>query len=405
MKEYVKKTSCRLCDSKKISKVLKLEDSALCDSYSKQKVDIKKYPLELQLCNVCKFTQLSICVDEKSVYDDYLYLTTSSTTLKKHFEQYANDVIYFLALKKGSTIVDIGSNDGTLLKYFKKNNYTVLGIEPASNIADIANAKGINTINNYFSLKLSKELKKQSISADVITVNNLFANIDNLNVFILAVKELLSEDGVLIVESSYLLNMVSNMIFDFIYHEHLSYFSVLPLIEFFKKHQMRIMNIDNVDTKGGSLRYYIVNENSKWNVSESVSKFVNIELSANVGIDYYNVFESSIIRVKTEMQKYLFKLKNKKIVGFGASATSTTLITHFSMQNYIDYLVDDNQRKVGTFSPGHNIPVYSPEKLAEDCPEIIIILAWRYKEEIIKKIKNLNTQIIIPLPNFEIFNL
>ena len=405
MQEYIRKICCRLCNSKNITTVLKLEDSALCDSYSKKKVDSKKYPLELQLCNVCKFTQLSVFVDKKTVYDDYIYLTTSSTTLKKHFEQYVNDVAKFLALTKGRTIIDIGSNDGTLLKYFKRKNHLVLGIEPSNNIAKIANDHGIKTINKYFDLKLSKELKKQSIKADVITVNNVFANIDNLNDVILAVRELLNENGVLIIESSYLLKMVSNMVFDFIYHEHLSYLSVLPLVDFFKEYQMRIMNIENVDTKGGSLRYYIVNENSKWEVSDSVSKFMKFENNTSVDFEYFNAFESKINLIKTEIQNYLDKFRNKKIVGFGASATSTTLITHFSLHKYIDYLVDDNPRKVGTYSPGYNLPVYSPDKLNNDNPEIIIILAWRYTKEILSKIINVKAKIIVPLPNVKIYNL
>ena len=213
---------------------------------------------------------------------------------------------------------------------------------------------------------------------------------------------LLKKDGVLIIEAAYLLDMINNMVFDYIYHEHLSYFSILPLVNFFKKLDMRLIHIQEVPTKGGSLRYYWTRENSKWSVDPSVKRLSEQEKKANIGTKTFEIFQAKIDSVMEDLIAYLKLQVNKIIVGYGASATSTTLISHFQLNQYLSYLVDDNPAKIGTFSPGYHLPVYGSEKLLDDSPDVIIILAWRFKEEIQRKLTGVESQVIIPLPNFEV---
>ena len=259
--------------------------------------------------------------------------------------------------------------------------------------------------NDYFNLNLTKTLKIKSISADVITVNNLFANIDNLDEFVCAVKEVLSPNGVLIIESSYLLDMMNNMVFDFIYHEHLSYFSIQPLIIFFKKFGMHLIRIQRIDTKGGSLRYFWARENSKWEIDESVEKMLANEIEIIQKNDVFYNFKNKINSVKEQMINFLDQHKGEMIVGYGASATSTTLISHFGLDKYLTYLVDDNPDKINTFSPGYHIPVFGSEKIKNSEPKVIIILAWRLKDEIIKKISHDSSIVVLPLPEFKILEM
>ncbi|MFA6189468.1 MAG: class I SAM-dependent methyltransferase [Sulfuricurvum sp.] len=402
MKEFYKRDSCRLCGSKHLDLALPLKKSPLCDAYIKEKKEQTFYDLNLYLCKECSFVQIDTVIDPEVIYRDYIYVTTSSLGLVEHFEKYAHEVCDFLKLTESNLTVDIGSNEGTLLSYFKSIGHKVLGIEPSFKAAEIANQTGINTLPDFFNEELAKKIIDNYSHADLITINNLYANIDDLENFTKGVEFLLSKDGVLVIESSYLLDMINNMVFDFIYHEHLSYFSILPLMTFFKKFNMKLINLQEVGTKGGSMRYFFAKEGSKWNVHQSVEVLGKKEKDANVGLTLFQKWEEKINREKENLLEYLKPYKGKKIVGYGASATSTTLISHFGLHEYFSYLVDENPGKIDTFSPGYHIPVYGPEILNEDGIDVLIILAWRYKENILRKLPNLNAKIIIPLPYFEV---
>jgi len=205
-----------------------------------------------------------------------------------------------------------------------------------------------------------------------------------------------------LIESSYLLDMIDNMVFDFIYHEHLSYFSILPLVRFFEQFDMQLIHVHEVSTKGGSLRYYWARNSSKWRRSSNVEKLILRETKAKININKFKDYEKKVDNVKSRLLELLEENKGGKIVGYGASATSTTLISHFGLQEYLSYLVDDNIDKVDTFSPGYHIPVYDLQKMINDNPGVVVILAWRFKDEIIKKIPLFKGTIIIPLPKLEV---
>ena len=397
---YTKKI-CRLCESKDIKVVLPLQDSPLCDAYLELPKKQEFYNLKLCLCNECNFVQIDTVVDPEDIYRDYIYVTTSSPGLLKHFKTYALEVCSFLKLDEQNLTVDIGSNDGTLLSFFKNHGHNVLGIEPSIKAANSANESGIKTLPEFFDKDLANLVVDQYGKASLITINNLFANIDNLKDFVKSIDILLDDNGVLVLESSYLLNMIDNMVFDFIYHEHLSYFSILPLVRFFKQFDMQLIHVNEVGTKGGSLRYYWARNKSNWSPSRNVKRLSSLESKAKINIEKFKNYETRIETVKFQLLEFLEKHKEYKIAGYGASATSTTLISHFEIQKYFSYLVDDNIDKIKTYSPGYHLPVYDINFLKNDKPDVIIILAWRFKTEILKKLTLFKGIVVIPLPFFE----
>ncbi|MFH1318969.1 MAG: class I SAM-dependent methyltransferase, partial [Candidatus Omnitrophota bacterium] len=399
--------TCRLCKSKKLEKVLPLTPTALCDVYlhsdSVDKVQ-EIYPLDLFLCLDCGYVHLPYVVDPEIIYRDYIYVSTSSLGLSKHFQDYSEKVLRRVNPSKNSLVVDLGSNDGTLLKFFKNKGMRVLGIEPANEIAKKASKEGVDTIPEFFNSKLAERIKNDYGTAGIITINNLFANIDDLEETAKSVKQLLAQDGVFIIESSYLGDMIKNMIFDFIYHEHLSYFSVKPLVKFFSRFGMELIDIERVPTKGGSLRYYFQHKNAGRAISPAVNDMMNYEKSLKLdSIETFKNFSIKIGDIKAKLNNCLSRIKaeNKIIAGYGASATTTTLVYHLGLAEMIDYIVDDNIAKHNTFSPGYHIPVLPSEVLHKEKPDYILILAWRYTEAIVEKQKMFLKQdgrFIVPLP-------
>jgi len=403
-KNYKKIKECRLCGSKKLSIILPLNKSPLCDAYLKIKRKQQFYDLKLCLCDVCKFTQIDTVVDLKIIYRNYIYVTTSSLGLVDHFKNYTNDICKFLKFKSKKFIIDIGKDDGTLLSYFKKKKHKVLGIGTSYRSAAVAKKNGIDSINEFFDEKIANKIINKHGYADFISINNFFSNIDNLKNFTKNLELILAKDGIITIESSYLLNMINNMVFDFIYHEHLSYLSIFPLENFLKKFGLKLIRIQKVETKGGSLRYYIARNNSKWNIDKSVYKLKKIEKNFKVSKKTFINFNKKINIVHKNLINYLSKNKKLNIVGYGASATTTTLISHFKLNNKFKYLVDENPGKINTFSPGFHIPVYEINRLKIDRPNIIAILAWRYKKQILQKLKKMKLKclVVTPLPKLEI---
>jgi SAM-dependent methyltransferase len=397
-------TTCRLCGSDRLRSELTLESSPICDAYSKTPTEQKRYELGLLRCLNCDFVQLSTVVDPEILYSNYIYLTSSSTGLDSHFSGYAKSVVEKLDLGSGSLVVDVGSNDGTLLQCFKEYGCSVVGIEPASHIAANANKNGIPTIAQYFNDSTVHNLLSEYGPVDLITVNNLFANVHDLDRFVAAACGALSDTGVLIIESSYLIDMMQNMVFDFIYHEHLSYFSIKPLIKFFGKYGLSLLDVEPVATKGGSLRYYWSRGKSEWEHSEQTIRIVDQEPEGIALDELFSQFREKIDDARSRLHEILEAFPQAKIAGYGASATSATLITHFGLDNRLDYLVDDNPSKISLFCPVNNLPVYESGLLEEDQPEIIVVLAWRYFREIVERHPGFKGKWIQPLPRPLEFN-
>ena len=403
-----RRDNCCLCQSGNLQLVLQLASTPIGDNYlTKSQLNKSQeiYPMRLALCSACGHLQLLDIVNPKIIYKDYIYKTSSSITLDNHFKDYAEDTIKRINIPENSFIVDIGSNEGILLKHFKNNNMRVLGVDPAAHIAKRATEQGIPTISSFFNPEVAQKIKQEYGQADVITANNVFANIDNLDEIISAIKILLSPEGIFIMESGYSVDTIEKTIFDNIHHEHLSYFSVEPLIIFFRKHRMKLIDVLHTTAKGGSIRVFVQLTQGLYQKKHSVDHHLNIEYQSRIRDPaIFDEFKIRIEKEKRRLQTVLKDLKKqgKLVVGYGAAIGSSQLIYNFEIGPYIDYIVDDNHSKQGLFSPGLHIPVYHPDEIYKRKSDFIIILAWRYSKPIIKKHQkyiNNGGEFIIPFSN------
>jgi len=404
LKSFYLRKDCRLCHCRDLELVVPLVPTALCDAYVKQKKQQKVYPLDLYLCNKCGFAQIECVVEPDVIYKDYLYVTVSSSGLDNHFQQYAEDVISRYHSLGELSILDIGSNDGTLIRHFKNLGMKVLGIEPANEIAVQANNCGIDTIPEFFGRDVSNLIKVKHGLYDVVTINNLFANIDNIDDFVQAILNILTSNGIIIIESAYLPDMIENLMFDFIYHEHLSCLSILPLERFFAKYDMKLVDLQHVPTKGGSMRYYFARNFSGHEVKKSVKLYKKMEEGLELTTKKpYEKFTQRISECRDNLRSFMEINKHKKMAGYGASATTTTFLYHFGMHGYLDFLVDDFSSKIGTYSPGLNLKVLDPEAIYQNNIDMVLVIAWRYAGQIMKKHNNFKGTFIVPLPEIKVY--
>jgi SAM-dependent methyltransferase len=386
-----RRTDCRACGSADLELVFALQPSPIGDAYvTHDRIDQPQpsYPIDLHMCRDCGLAQILDVIDPGILYGEYIYVTASSLELTEHFRSYADTVIGRCGVAPGSLVVDIGSNDGTLLRPFRERGMRVLGVEPAAHIAAQATASGIETIAEFFTPEVARIIAGRHGRAKVVTANNVFANIDDLRTWVNAVDELLASDGVFIFESFYLADLVRNMVFDFIYHEHLSAFSVKPIRSLFLRAGMELVAVQRVATKGGSVRYFVQRPGGPLADDRSVAQLLALE--DEVGLyrkETFTAFREKVDRLKAQTRAFLEKAKSegKSVAGFGASITGTTLIYDFEIGEYLDYLVDDNPAKQGRYSPGLHLPVVPSAVLDDRRPDYVIILAWRYAEPFIKK--------------------
>lgn len=408
-----RRSDCRGCRSRDLELVFSLKPSPIGDAYvtpDRLNVPQPSYPIDLHMCKQCGLAQILDVINPEILYGEYIYVTASSMGLAEHFRSYADSVTNRCRLSPGSLVVDIGSNDGTLLRCFKDRGMNVLGIEPATHIAAQATASGIKTIDGFFAPDLARQVVFEHGHARLVTANNVFANIDDLRSWVDAINELLASDGVFVFESYYLADLVQNMVFDFIYHEHLSAFSVKPIQALFEGIGLELAAVQRVPTKGGSLRYFVQRPGGPLANDSSVEEMRALEDSMGLyRKETYLAFADKINDLKEKTRKFLAQTKSegKRIAGFGASITGTTLIHHFEIGEYIDYLVDDNPAKQGRFSPGLHLPVFPATELITRMPEYTIVLAWRFAETIRSKSHAYlegGGSLIIPVPEFSVVN-
>jgi len=396
---------CRACDSENLKTFLDLGETPLANSFLSEKQLGEKenvFPLKLCVCSDCKFVQLTYIVPPELMFKNYLYLTSVSKTGSLHFTNLAASIAKQFDLTKDSLAVDIGSNDGVLLQGFQKFGVQTIGVEPAENVAKIAEANGVETINDFFNEKVVKEIISRKGQADVVTATNVFAHVNDIQLLIENVRTLLKDNGILVIEAPYLLDMLDKMTFDTIYHEHLSYISVSPLITFFRRQQMEVFRIEHVDIHGGSLRIFVKKKNGKQEIDSSVSSLLATEKTRGMDkIETYEEFAKKVYDVRNKLVKYLKDLKaqGKTIVAYTAPAKANTLLNFCNIgKEYIDYIVDDTPLKQNLYTPGTHIPVVSQATLQEGkTPDYILILAC----EILAKTKNYadkGVKFIIPLP-------
>ena len=406
-----RRDNCRLCGGHNLELVFQLAPTPIADDYvSEDSADEiqETYPLDLFFCHECGHLQLLDVVDSKILFSNYIYVSRSSLGLVEHFRKYADEMMLRLNPSKGALVVDIGSNDGTLLRFFQEQGMRVLGVDPARDIARQATESGIETLPTFFTVELARKIKNERGTAAIITANNVFAHVDDLADIAEGIRDLLAPDGVFVFEVSYLVDLIQNMVFDFIYHEHLCYHSVKPLEAFFPRHGMELIDAERIPTKGGSLRGFAQLADGPRAASQSIAELIALE--TKLGLDHAEVFKTFAAKIDT-VKNQLFSLlrdlkaQGKTIAGYGASATVTTLIYHFELREFLSFIVDDNPERQGLFSPGHHIPVFSPQVIYERKPDYVIILAWRFSEPIMKKHGEFLEQgghFIVPLPEVNI---
>lgn len=406
---YRKSNKCLICGGKKLTRYLSLGKAAPANSYlTKSQLKQKEFeaPLEVYFCHNCHLAQLLHIVDRAVIFRDYAYFSSTSPMLVKHFEEYASEVFNRFPNQSRQLVVDIGSNDGVLLKPFKKLGAKVLGIDPAKNIAKIANSEGIETIADFFSSKKVPGLVKKYGKAGIITSNNTLAHTDALHDIFEGVKELLDEKGVFVFEVQYLADLLTHNEFDNTYHEHICFHAIYPLAYLLKMHSMKIIDIIHTDTHGGGIMVFAAHASAPFPIGKAVGKFLENEKKLGLHkLSEYKKFAQRPPFVKKKLTEMLLDLKKKgqKIAAYGASAKATTLLQYCNIgPDVIDYITDSAPSKQGKFTPGTRIPVVKPETLKSDTPDYIVITAWNYAENIMEKekwFKSSGGKFIIPIPD------
>jgi len=404
---------CRLCGGRDLVPVLSLTPTPPANAFvTADALDQPQevYPLDVMFCNACCHVQLSNVVDPKLLFENYVYVSGTSPAFVGHFESYAGDILRTYAPPSGSLVLDIGSNDGTLLGFFKKAGMSVLGVDPARKIARQATEGGIETLPVFFDSALAGKLRRERGPAHVITANNVFAHADDLGEIADGIRTLLADDGVFVFEVSYLADVYEKTLFDTIYHEHLSYHSVLPLERFFAAHGLKLTRAERIDTHGGSLRCHVrlagANDTGDGTVAERLDE------ERAMGLDKAETlsrFSTRIDFVKAELTGLLAKLKSggATIAGYGAPAKATTLMYHFGLDGtVIDFIADDSPWKQGLYSPGLHVPVLPSEAIYDRRPDYLIVLAWNFAEPIMANHRAFSEdggRFIVPLPNVRMF--
>jgi len=404
----IKVISCRICKNKRLKSTFSLGLTPLANSFlKKEHLDLPEpfFPLEVNYCSRCGQLQLGHVVAPDLLFKNYVYVSSTSPVFVAHFEDYAREVFKRFRLGKKSLVVDIGSNDGILLAPFKKLGTKVLGVDPAVDIARKATKQGIKTLPHYFAPELAKKIVKTHGKADVITANNVFAHVHDLDELIHSVKVILKKNGVLVIEVPYLLDFLQKNLFDTIYHEHLSYFSLKPLTIFFARHAMRVFDVQKVAAHGGSIRVFVKGRGAKHKVQPKVKKMLKEEEKMGIhSAKTFLEFAKNVQKNKAKLVRMLNRLKTqgKTIVGYGAPAKGNTLLNYFGIgKDILDYIVDDSPLKQGLYAPGTHIRVVSSKEIEKTNPDYILILAWNYAEPIMEKLSNFGKSgggFILPAP-------
>ena len=401
---------CRVCDSERLACFLDLGYHPPSDQFRKESQlndPVTLYPLRVHICEDCGFCQLGYVVPPEILYqDNYPYESSTTETGKKHYHDFAASVVTDYGFGKGDLAVDIGSNVGVLLEGFKQLDLNIRGVDPAPNICEIARGRGIPTINDFFGKNAAETILSEHGPASVITGTNVFAHVDDLNSFMEAIRILLHpKKGVFVIEAPHLLHLIRSLEYDTIYHEHLSYISIEPLVPFFARSGMEIIKVEQKDIHGGSVRIF-VSTKGNYPVHKSVAEVIDMEKSEQLrDLSRLEDFARKVERNKAQLNSLLHKLKDegKRIVGVSAPAKGMTLLNYCHIDRQIlDYVTEKSKLKIGLYTPGGFIPVHPDSKLLEDRPDYALLLAWNFAEEIMRNNQTYRDQggkFIIPIPS------
>jgi SAM-dependent methyltransferase len=400
---------CRFCGANLRQTFVDLGMSPLCESY-RESSDLNHgetyYPLHVYVCGKCFLVQLEQYESAESIFSDYAYFSSYSDSWLKHSETYSNKMIERFGLNEASFVVEVASNDGYLLQYFVRQNVPVLGIEPAANVAKVALEKRVPTLVRFFGVELAKELTAEGRSADLILGNNVLAQVPDLNDFVEGLKIMLKPQGVLTLEFPHLLRLIEHNEFDTIYHEHFSYFSLLTTERILQAHGLRLFEVEELASHGGSLRVYACRaEDQTHALQTNVSKVIADERTAGLGsLEGYEGFAQQVKKTKLALLDFLVRAarEGKTVAAYGAPGKSATLLHYCGIgKDLIEYTVDRSPYKQGRFLPGTHIPIYHPDRIRETKPDYVVILPWNLKGEIMKQLQYIREwggRFVIPIP-------
>jgi SAM-dependent methyltransferase len=405
---------CRFCGAGLQRTFVDLGLSPLCETYPAAN-DLQRgetyYPLHVYVCEKCWLVQLEEYESPEKIFGDYAYFSSYSDSWLKHAENYCRKMMERFSLSQRSFVIEVASNDGYLLQYFVQQNVPVLGIEPAANVAKVAIEKQVPTLVRFFGVDVANELAAQGRCADLVLGNNVLAQVPDLNDFVEGLKIALKPDGVLTLEFPHLLRLIEHNEFDTIYHEHFSYFSMLTTVRILEAHGLKVFDVEELESHGGSLRVYACRAESQAHPVETrVADVIAEERNAGLNsIEGYEKFALQVRQTKFALVDFLLTaaLQGKTVAGYGAPGKSATLLHYCGIgKDLIEYTVDRSPYKQGRFLPGTHIPIYHPDRIRETKPDYVVILPWNLKDEIMKQlqfIREWGGKFVVPIPKVAVY--
>jgi SAM-dependent methyltransferase len=402
-------TRCRSCGGANLELILSLGETPLANALltAEQRAEPEaRFPLDLVYCPDCALVQITETVPPEQLFSHYLYLSSFSDTMLQSAEELANRLTDRRQLGAASLVVELASNDGYLLQYYQRRQVPVLGIEPAANVAKVAEERGIPTLVRFFGEEVGRELRTEGKTADVVHANNVLAHVADLNGFVAGIALLLKDNGVAVIEVPHVKALVEHLEFDTIYHEHLCYYSLTALQPLFRRHGLTIVDVERLPIHGGSLRFYASKSGTP---SAAVHELLAEEAQAGIAsFDFYRDFGEKVAGLRERLRSLLRSLKQerRRLAAYGASAKGSTLLNYFGIDgDTLDFVVDRSTVKQGLYTPGTHLPILPPEALMERRPDYVLLLSWNFADEILAQqaaYRKQGGRFIIPIPDVKV---